>query len=92
MGFCFGGGLVNRLAVRMPAWVHSDHLTGLALAAMLGVSLLSGCGPQTATPQPTPTITATQNTGPKRLSISSAYFPSGRSGFSNTVSSKLAEE
>jgi len=27
------------LAVRMPAWVHSDHLTGLALAAMLGAGL-----------------------------------------------------
>ena len=27
------------LAVRMPPWVHSDHLTGLALAAMLGAGL-----------------------------------------------------
>jgi phosphatidylglycerophosphate synthase len=27
------------LAIRMPAWVHSDHLTGLALAAMLGAGL-----------------------------------------------------
>ncbi len=27
------------LAVRMPSWVHSDHLTGLALAAMLGAGL-----------------------------------------------------
>lgn len=25
------------LAARMPAWVHSDHLTGLSLAAMFGV-------------------------------------------------------
>jgi len=27
------------MAVRMPSWVHSDHLTGLALAAMLGAGL-----------------------------------------------------
>lgn len=27
------------LAGRLPAWVNSDHLTGLALAAMLGVGL-----------------------------------------------------
>ena len=27
------------MAVRMPPWVHSDHLTGLALAAMLGAGL-----------------------------------------------------
>jgi hypothetical protein len=27
------------LAVRMPGWVNSDHLTGLALAAMLGAGL-----------------------------------------------------
>jgi phosphatidylglycerophosphate synthase len=27
------------MAVRMPPWVHSDHLTGLALGAMLGAGL-----------------------------------------------------